>query len=155
MPPTEDVPVPLSGPGIALLGTDATTVEGNAVSGNHPTADTPFVGGILLASAASVGGGDPTGTTVRGNTARGNGPADLVYDGSGSGNRLTANRCGTSVPTASAAALRTPGSHTLLPLRAPFSRRPARSGRLGGRASPWKLEALGCPRPRSLSQTQT
>ena len=88
-PPTEDVPAPLSGFGIALLGTDATTVEGNAVSGNHPTADTPIVGGIVLASAGSVGGADPTGTVVRGNTARGNDPADLVYDGSGSGNRLT------------------------------------------------------------------
>ena len=96
--PTEDVPVPLSGFGIALLGTDATTVEGNTVSGNHPTADTPIVGGIVLVSAGSVGGADPTGTVVRGNTMRGNDPADLVSDGSGSGNRLTENRCGTSVP---------------------------------------------------------
>ena len=97
-PATEDVPVPLSGFGIALLGTDATRVEGNAVTGNRPTGDSAVAGGIVLASAASVGGADPTGTLVRENTARGNGPADLVFDGSGAGNTLTGNRCGTSSP---------------------------------------------------------
>ena len=97
-PATEDVPVPLSGFGIALLGTDATRVTDNVVSGNEPTTDTPIVGGIVLASATSVGGVDPTATLVRGNTARGNDPADLVHDGSGSGNRVAANHCGTSMP---------------------------------------------------------
>ena len=97
-PATEDVPVPLSGFGIALLGTDATRVEGNAVTGNRPTGDSAVAGGIVLASAGSVGGADPTGTLVRENIARGNGPADLVFDGSGAGNTLTGNRCGTSAP---------------------------------------------------------
>lgn len=97
--PTQDVPVPLSGPGIALLGTTGTLVEGNVVTGNRPTGDTAFAGGILLASAKSVGGADPTGTAVRGNEARSNAPADLVFDGSGSRNRVAANRCGTSMPS--------------------------------------------------------
>ena len=97
--PTDDIPVPLSGPGIALLGTSRTIVEDNVVTGNHPTAETAFAAGILLASATSVGGGEPSATTVRRNVALQNGPADLVYDGSGSGNRVVANRCGTSMPS--------------------------------------------------------
>ena len=88
----------LSGPGIALLGTSRTIVEDNVVTGNHPTAETAFAAGILLASATSVGGDEPSATTVRRNVALQNGPADLVYDGSGSGNRVVANRCGTSMP---------------------------------------------------------
>jgi hypothetical protein len=55
-------------------------------------------GGILLGSASSVGGPDPSGTTVRGNTLAGNTHADLLSDGSGDGNRVAGNRCETSVP---------------------------------------------------------
>jgi hypothetical protein len=97
-PPSEDVPVPLSGVGIGLLGTDATTVAGNTVTANRPTADTMLAGGIVLASARSVGGADPRGTVVHGNTARGNGPTDLAFDGSGTRNRVSGNRCTTSLP---------------------------------------------------------
>jgi nitrous oxidase accessory protein NosD len=97
-PPSEDVPVPLSGVGIGLVGTDAVTVAGNTATGNRPSADTMLAGGIVLGSAHSVGGADPTGTVVRGNTLRGNGPADVVFDGSGTANRLAGNRCGTSLP---------------------------------------------------------
>src|SRR5262245_45514048 len=97
-PPSEDVPVPLSGFGIALLGTQATVVAGNTVTGNHPTSDAPIVGGVVLASATSIGGAEPTRTTVSGNVIRGNEPADLVYDGSGSQNRVAGNRCETSAP---------------------------------------------------------
>jgi hypothetical protein len=97
--PTDDIPVPISGPGIALLGTSRTVVEENVVTGNHPTAETAFAAGILLATATSVGGGEPSTTTVRGNVALENGPSDLVYDGTGSGNRFAANRCGRSIPS--------------------------------------------------------
>jgi hypothetical protein len=91
--------VSISGPGIALLGTSRTVVEENVVTGNHPTGETAFAAGILLATATSVGGGEPSTTTVRGNVALENGPSDLVYDGTGSGNRFAANRCGTSIPS--------------------------------------------------------
>jgi nitrous oxidase accessory protein NosD len=96
--PSEDILLPLSGLGIAALGTAGTTVSGNRVEGNEPTLQAPISGGILLASASSVGGPDPSDTTVRGNTLGGNTPADLVSDGSGDGNRVAGNRCETSVP---------------------------------------------------------
>jgi nitrous oxidase accessory protein NosD len=97
-PPSEDIPVPLSGFGIALLGTDGVVVQGNLVTGNRPTGETAFAGGIVLASSAAFGGTDPTGNVVRQNQARNNDPADLLYDGSGSGNRFIRNDCGTSIP---------------------------------------------------------
>jgi nitrous oxidase accessory protein NosD len=96
--PSEDIPLALSGLGIAALGTTDTTVRANRVEGNEPTLDAPMSGGILLASASSVGGPDPSGTTVRGNVLDGNTPADLLSDGSGDGNRVAGNRCETSVP---------------------------------------------------------
>jgi hypothetical protein len=97
-PPSDDIPLPLSGLGIAALGTSHTSVAANRVEGNAPAADAPIVGGIVLASSASVGGGAPRATSIHGNTSRGNAPADLLYDGSGAGNRLTGNRCGASAP---------------------------------------------------------
>jgi len=96
--PSDDIPVPLSGLGIALLGTTDTSVGSNLVAGNTPAVEAPMSGGVLLASAEPFGGSAPSGTTVRGNVLHGNAPADLVYDGSGSGNRVAANRCGTSAP---------------------------------------------------------
>jgi nitrous oxidase accessory protein NosD len=97
-PPSEDIPVPLSGLGIALLGTARVLVQGNLVTGNQPTGDTPFAGGIVLASSLAFGGADPTDNLVRENLVRNNDPADLVYDGSGSNNRFIGNDCRTSVP---------------------------------------------------------
>lgn len=96
-PPEEGGP-PVSGLGIGLLGTGNTLVSGNLVAGNAPTEQTPLAGGILVASSASLGGTDPARTAVRGNTLRANGPADVVYDGSGRGIRFFANRCTTSIP---------------------------------------------------------
>jgi hypothetical protein len=96
--PAEEGGPPLSGLGIGLLGSGHVTVDGNTVSGNRPAEDTPLVGGILLASSADLGGADPVATLIRGNTARGNQPADLLWDGSGWGNRFAANTCGRSLP---------------------------------------------------------
>jgi nitrous oxidase accessory protein NosD len=97
-PPSDDIPVPLSGLGIALLGTTGTSVGSNVVAGNTPAVEAPMSGGVLLASAEPFGGNAPSGTLVRGNVLRGNAPVDLAYDGSGSGNTITANRCETSLP---------------------------------------------------------
>ena len=49
--PSDDIPLPLSGLGIAALGTTDTTVRGNTVEGNRPSLDAPVAGGIVLASA--------------------------------------------------------------------------------------------------------
>ena len=97
-PATEDVPAPLSGIGIALIGAGRVHVSGNTVSGNRPTGDSPVAGGIALVSAKPFGGPDPTGDVVAGNQVDGNAPADLLYDGTGRGNRVIRNDCETSVP---------------------------------------------------------
>ena len=97
-PPSEDIPLAISGFGIALLGTHNVVAESNHVTGNHPTIDTPLVGGILLASSADLGGADPTGNLMQDNHAHDNAPADLIYDGSGTANQFTANSCDTSLP---------------------------------------------------------
>lgn len=95
---TEEVPVPLSGFGIALLGTESTDVSGNRISGNKPSGKTALAGGIVVGSAKVGGGPDPLRTVVSGNTLAGNGPADLITDGSGSLNTLAGNHCATSAP---------------------------------------------------------
>jgi nitrous oxidase accessory protein NosD len=96
--PSEDIPVPISGFGIALAGTDRVVAHDNLVAANHPTGDTLFAGGIVVASTTAFGGADPTNNLVSDNRARNNDPADLVYDGSGSGNRFIRNDCATSIP---------------------------------------------------------
>jgi nitrous oxidase accessory protein NosD len=97
-PPSEDIPVPLSGLGIALAGAHRVIVAANLVTGNQPTGDSVFSGGIVVASTAAFGGADPTANLVAANRATDNLPADLVYDGTGTGNRFTANRCASSIP---------------------------------------------------------
>ena len=80
--------LPMSGLGMALLGTSHTLVRHNTVVGNHPTKDTPLCGGILLASSADFGGADPVSNLVTGNVVKSNQPANLYYDGTGTGNRV-------------------------------------------------------------------
>jgi nitrous oxidase accessory protein NosD len=80
--------LPVSGLGMLLLGTSRTLVRGNTVTGNRPTQDSPLCGGILVASSAEFGGVDPTGNTVTGNVVKSNAPANLYYDGTGTGNSV-------------------------------------------------------------------
>jgi parallel beta-helix repeat protein len=89
---------PLSGIGIGLLGVHDTVVTGNVVNANHPTGDTLGAGGIVIASTKSLGGADPTNNTVRHNHLAKNQPADIVWDGSGSGNKISKNKCTTTLP---------------------------------------------------------
>jgi hypothetical protein len=97
--PIEGGGPPTSGLGMALLGTDGVIVRGNVVTGNRPAGDTPLPGGILVASSTAFGGTDPVANLVRANRIHGNAPADVIYDGSGSGNRFAGNDCGTSIPS--------------------------------------------------------
>ena len=53
----------------------------------------------MVATAAPAGGADPMANLLKGNRARNNGPFDIAYDGSGSGNMFVNNRCGTSSPS--------------------------------------------------------
>lgn len=83
---------PVSGVGIALVGTRDAAVHGNRVIGNTPSADAPFGGfGIGLLDATNLsGGGVPTGNRIIGNMVAGS-PVAVLYDGSGSDNVIRAN----------------------------------------------------------------
>jgi len=96
-PPAEGPPT--SGLGIALAGTHDVRVEDNRVLRNQPTGASPLgSGGIAVVSTKGMGGADPVNNTVTDNTALDNQPFDILYDGSGSGNRFVDNRCQTSQP---------------------------------------------------------
>ena len=92
---------PLSGGGILLLGASQSTVSWNTVRGNQGTDVNS--GGIVLMSAADLvpGGHDPNNNVISNNTAYGNAPDDISYDGTGSGNDLSGNYCGSSAPSGS------------------------------------------------------
>jgi nitrous oxidase accessory protein NosD len=91
---TEETPQ-LSGVGIALLGAKGMEVTGNHIIGNVPSGPTRFSGGVVVVKG--FGGTPPTNNTVVGNTILRN-RSDILWDKSGSGNRLTPNNCKTSKP---------------------------------------------------------
>ena len=103
------------GTGILLVGVDRTKAEGNTVTGNT------FIGlgvgsTLILAALAGIPPNafadiepNPDGVRVRDNIVTGNGtaspvpilpPADLLWDGSGTGNCWSGNTFGASVPPA-------------------------------------------------------
>ncbi len=92
----EEAPA-LQGGGILLLGATHTRVAGNSVAGN--AGQQVNSGGIVVVSARSLtGGGDPDHDTITHNTAFHDQPADLIWDGTGTGVSFTANHCKTSLP---------------------------------------------------------
>ena len=92
-----DTPVNLAGGGILLLGATHTLVSHNIVRGNQGHQINS--GGIVVASAASSPRGRTRATTPSWPTrAFRNRPADLIWDGTGVGNRFRHNHCGTSIP---------------------------------------------------------
>src|SRR5215211_5013735 len=93
-PAFEDAP-PLSGVGIALLGARGMEIKSNHIVHNVPSGPTGFSGGVVVMSGFK--GTPPTNNTVTGNTILRNKP-DILWDKSGSGNRLEPNDCKTSKP---------------------------------------------------------
>jgi hypothetical protein len=92
-----DTPVTFQGGGILLLGATHTTVAGNRVAGN--AGQQLNSGGIVVVSAKSLThGSNPNFDTIVGNRAHRDQPADLIWDGSGTGVQFAANHCGTSIP---------------------------------------------------------
>jgi nitrous oxidase accessory protein NosD len=89
----------LKGGGILLLGATETQVVGNAVADNQGKQKNS--GGIVVISAAHTrhGGSDPNFDTIANNTAYGDQPADLIWDGTGVGVTFSANHCTASLPT--------------------------------------------------------
>ena len=94
-PANEEAP-PLQGGGILLVGATQTKVTQNSVQGNVGSQFNS--GGIVVVSAAVFGGSDPGFDTVSRNTAFGDQPSDLRWDGTGTHVRFAGNHCATSVP---------------------------------------------------------
>jgi hypothetical protein len=94
--PDPTSPPPHGGAGVVLLGADHSLVSDNQISGGAGAA--PFAGGVVVLSSAIFGGQDAMDNTVRDNELRNNAPADIFYDGKGSGNQFLENDCTTSVP---------------------------------------------------------
>jgi nitrous oxidase accessory protein NosD len=98
-PATEDTP-PHGGGGVVLLGAVRTRVWNNDVTNNNiAEASAIGRGGVVVASAADSNGADASQIVVKDNEIRRNSPADIVWDGKGTGNRFRGNDCGTSIPT--------------------------------------------------------
>jgi parallel beta-helix repeat protein len=93
-PATDEGP-PISGVGIALLGARSMEITDNRIIHNVPSGPTEFSGGVVVVSG--FGGTPPNNNTVTGNTILRNKP-DILWDKSGSGNRLKPNECNTSKP---------------------------------------------------------
>jgi nitrous oxidase accessory protein NosD len=89
---------PTSGIGIALAGVHNTLVLDNKVNGNATATASVAHGGIVIISTKSTKGADPTNNTVMDNTAHGNKPSDIFWDGTGFGNKVRHNNCATAVP---------------------------------------------------------
>lgn len=86
----------MSGGGVAVIGADHVTIRHSTVTGNVPSADSEFVGGIIV--GATHHGDQPSNVTVSRNVAEANEPADINWDGSGTGITFTRNDCDTSTP---------------------------------------------------------
>jgi nitrous oxidase accessory protein NosD len=86
-----------SGIGIALAGVHDTLVVDNTVNGNASTAPSIAKGGIVMIQAGP-GGATPTKNTIVDNSAHGNKPADIFWDGTGLGNKVRPNDCATAIP---------------------------------------------------------
>ena len=59
-------------------------IFGNTVTGNIPSGDSVFSGGIVLVDGGIAGGGPLANDRVQANQVHGNAP-DLLWDGSGAG----------------------------------------------------------------------
>ncbi|MFG2121397.1 nitrous oxide reductase family maturation protein NosD [Streptomyces sp. NPDC048710] len=93
-------PQAVQGSGVILVGATRATVQQNAISDN--AGPDPMSGGIVVVTSHTFDPADPTeegNISVTSNALRGNGPADLVWDGAGSGITFSHNACGTSSPS--------------------------------------------------------
>jgi hypothetical protein len=94
-PAGEDNDVPLSGIGVALVGSTGVKVKDNLIAGNTPSGDTAFSGGVVVVSGDVTA---PSNNTVKRNVFKKN-STDIFWDGTGTGNVFTKNLCSTSTPS--------------------------------------------------------
>jgi parallel beta-helix repeat protein len=89
---------PVSGIGVALVGTSHVKLVHNFIYGNH-SAGSKYIGsGIVVASAKDDGGSNPIGNVIARNKLHNNSPYDIWYDRSGKNNTFADNRCSSSSP---------------------------------------------------------
>jgi hypothetical protein len=91
-----DVPFPLSGVGVGLVGANGVHITHNVITGNVPAGPTAFQGGIVLAKGDA--GTVPTGNRIWANFIRHNDP-DIFSDGTATDTVLANNHCQTSTPS--------------------------------------------------------
>jgi hypothetical protein len=91
--PADEGP-PTSGIGVALASSTGNRVVGNVITGNVAAGPTAASGGVVVLNLLGI---EPTDNVVSGNVILHNDP-DLLWDGTGSGNKFAANRCETSNP---------------------------------------------------------
>ena len=94
-PAGEDNDVPLSGIGVALVGSTGVKVTGNFIAGNVPSGDTAFSGGVVVVSGDVTA---PSDNVVKRNAFKKN-STDIFWDGTGTGNVFKKNLCSTSTPS--------------------------------------------------------
>jgi parallel beta-helix repeat protein len=90
--PTDGELPALSGIGVGLVGASDIVIAANRITGNTPTGETAFSGGVVLIEGAA-------GNLVKANVILRNDP-DLLWDETGSGNMFLHNVCRTSTPAA-------------------------------------------------------
>ena len=94
-PASEDGP-PASGVGVFIFGAHDVRVFGNAILDNQPSGPSIASGGVLVMTG--MGGTAPLNNRVQGNVITRN-STDIVWDGTGTGNVLRPNLCGSSQPS--------------------------------------------------------
>ena len=86
-----------SGIGIALAGVVGTKVSDNEVRDNKPSGPSLASGGVVIVSGAN-GASPPSNNLVTNNELDGNQPADIFWDQTGTGNKVSENDCDTAIP---------------------------------------------------------
>ena len=95
--PGGDVPVALSGIGVASAGGIDINVHDNWITGNVPSGPVKMSGGLVVFKQRAPTAIAPTHNHMTDNVVRDNG-TDVFWDGSGADNLFTDNHCETSVP---------------------------------------------------------
>lgn len=93
-------PPPHGGAGVVLLGAVRTVVSDNEIN-NNGISQVGAIGraGVAVISATAIdGGSDPMNNTIKDNEILNNTQFDILWDGSGTGNKFLDNECKTSVP---------------------------------------------------------
>jgi hypothetical protein len=91
-------PTAVSGIGTAIVGASHVRLIRNVARRNRPSLAGALSGGIIVVSGASWGTGNANHNLIARNRAHRNAPADIIWDGTGNGNRFRHNRCGSSRP---------------------------------------------------------